>query len=645
MRGYWRAALLFATLFVAFLPQWVAAEDQSLEQVRTYVEDYYVDQVDASVLGRDSIKEIMAGLDQYSVYFTPQEFSSFVGSIDRAMSGIGVSVAQHESGLMLLEVFESTPAAKAGLKASDVITTVDGVTLAGKSMEEATSLLAGEAGTTVNVTVQRPGSEARLSFTIVRDKITIPTVESTRLGGNIGYFHLYSFNEHSAQELKQAMETLGPVKHYIVDIRDNGGGYLNAAQEVAGLFPGVMEVMMTEDSTGFQDILFSTKQDKTLNAPAFLVVNNQSASASEVLAAAVKEQGEEAAVYGTQTFGKGTVQTIFPLDNGGVIKLTVARFFSPEGKPIDQVGVTPDVETAPGKELDIAHRDALIKTNGLETTTVDKKTLDEGEGLAIVSKEPANWSLFSKEKVSLVKLGGKDTAFTLEPLSLSSLAVIPETKLSESDYFLGVEGEKAAVIDVKSPTTQASGRAPFLDVKDGRYFTDAIRVLANEKMIIGTGNQYYQPGKSATRAEVAKMLANALKLKSPEVRSSRYADVKSTSYYADELAALVEHNVLNGNQRYFRPDDTLSRGDLAVWIQKAFDLNRKGSAPFRDILPRSPYESAVNALYGASIVNGTGDGEFSPRRSVSRGEAAAMLYRALSSQASAPAITDIRLVP
>ncbi|NGP44957.1 PDZ domain-containing protein [Bacillaceae bacterium SIJ1] len=646
MRGTWKLAVFMALVFSVLIPQWTEAQDQSLEQVRTYVKDYYVDQVDPEILERDSIQSIMDGLDEYSVYLSPKDFSSFVGSIDRAISGIGVSVSPHEKGLEIVEVFKQTPAAEAGIKAGDILTTADGVTLEGKSSDEASSLLQGEPGTSLKVTVSREGTDETLTFTLFRAKISVPTVDYQVLGGDIGYFHLYSFNEQSANEMKAAMKAMGPVEQYIVDIRDNGGGYLNVAQEVAGLFPGVMEAVMTEDREGFQDLYFAAKQDQTFKPPVFLVINGQSASASEVLAAAVKEQGD-GVLYGTNTFGKGTVQTIFPLDNGGVIKLTVARFYSPSGAPIDEVGVTPDVETAQGEELFKAHEDALLRQWDLEGEDITALQGSAGKAFLLHSDHPSNWSMMEEEEVSLVELGGDGVDVSLEPLSLKTAALLPKTSMQqETTYLIGVDEETASRVEITGelgpPTTL---KAPFSDVKNDQYFTDAIRVLANETMVRGTGDARFRPHEKATRAEGAILLTRAMEL-TGQGKNSLFADVQKDDYYAPAVNGLVSEGVIQADAEHrFYPQKHLTRGEFAVWIQRAFNLQAGNDLPFTDVVANSTYGHAVSALYEASVIKGGSNQQFNPHQTVTRSDMAVMVYRALLLQTKDPDVQKITWMP
>ena len=218
------------------------------------------------------------------------------------------------------------------------------MSLKGKSVQAAVPLISGKENTTVSLTIKREKTEQPIKMTIRRAEIHLPTVESEMLGGNIGYIRLNSFATDSGKEMEKAIRSLAGAKGFIVDIRNNGGGYITAAQEIAGFFPGVEQAFQLREKNKKPQIYPSVNQQQKVNGPVSLLVNEYSASASEMLAVNLKEQ-KAATLYGEKTYGKGTMQSMYAFNDGSVLKMTTARFYSPKGVAVDKVGVSPDVKT------------------------------------------------------------------------------------------------------------------------------------------------------------------------------------------------------------------------------------------------------------------------------------------------------------
>lgn len=321
----------------------LASGDNVLPEIRSLIKNQYVDQVSADVLNAPTVEETLKRLgDPHSVYFTPEEYQNFLGNIDMRFYGIGVYMDMVPEGVKVVSVVSGSPAEEVGLKAGDVIIRAAGQSLAGLSSEEVVSLLRGPEGSIVRISVKQ-GTETK-DLSITRRAITEPTVTGDILGGHIGYLDLNSFGSDTPTEFETAVNRLRnqKVDSWIVDLRDNGGGYLSSAIDLAGYFIGPDVTVQTKDRTGTVEQYKAVDHGFTLSQPVIFLTNENSASASEVLTAAVKDH-RKATIVGTTTYGKGTVQSMFPLSNGGVLKMTVDHFYSPLGHEIDNIGVSPDV--------------------------------------------------------------------------------------------------------------------------------------------------------------------------------------------------------------------------------------------------------------------------------------------------------------
>ena len=262
-------------------------------------------------------------------------------------------------GLWFPKPSQIGPAEKAGLQAGDIITNVNGVNVKGESLQTVVSNISGQPNSYVSITFFQTATGQTVTKNIQRQIISLPNVEWAMLGGNIGYIRLYSFSEDAADELQKAIQSLKGAKGFIVDLRDNGGGYVSAAQEVAGLFPQVEYAFQLRERSGIPEVYKAIDQLTQFSGPVHILINGNSASASEMVSASVKEQ-KGATLYGQTTYGKGSMQTLFVLADESVLKLTTAKFFSPKGTAIDHIGVSPNIVTTKGEEETISHRDQLV---------------------------------------------------------------------------------------------------------------------------------------------------------------------------------------------------------------------------------------------------------------------------------------------
>lgn len=318
----------------------------NLIKVISLVRTQYLHPVDPTQLVDGAIKGIVGSLnDPYSVYLEPKTFSQLREQIKGSFGGLGILVGVKEEYLTVVRVYKETPAAREGIETGDVITRIDEHDARGIDLETAINLMRGEVGSQVKLTIDRQG--VTKEFTLVREEISVPTVEGQRIPGtDIGYLIISQFTERTGEEMNETLARLQnePLKGLILDLRDNPGGELTAAVNVAKNFIPKGPIVYIDYRFG-RDQEFSS-EGHTLQLPLVVLINERSASAAEILAGAVKDTGAGTLV-GVKTFGKGIVQTVFPLDNGAGLKLTTARYLTPDRNDIHQIGVEPDIPVEP----------------------------------------------------------------------------------------------------------------------------------------------------------------------------------------------------------------------------------------------------------------------------------------------------------
>lgn len=361
--------------------------DSHLLQVRRLIKDFYYHQVDDSILEKSSVEEIVKSLDSYSVYLTNEEADGFSDRIDYDYQGIGVRVEENDMGLGILEIFPLSGAADSGMEVGDIVTKVEGIEVNTLGLKRAIEKIRGEAGSKVQLEVYRSSKNELFNLLVERKKIHVPIVETKRLGANIGYIRLYSFGKTSADEMVKALHTLEGVEGYLFDLRDNGGGYLEVAQEVLGLFQNIDQAVRVRNRNQEEKILPVVRQSATFDARVALIINKNSASASELVAGSLRDN-REAVLFGQTTFGKGTVQSLYRIFDGslskviGFLKLTTSEFLTPKGNKIHNVGVHPNIYTEKDNEVKEAYQYLL------ENQTKDYHDLGE------ITKGPQDRSIY-----------------------------------------------------------------------------------------------------------------------------------------------------------------------------------------------------------------------------------------------------------
>ena len=328
-------------------------------EVLEMINKEYVDEIDQSKSMDSAINGLLQSLDPYSSYMSPEIFNEMQTETSGEFGGLGIEVGMESGVVKVISPIDDTPASRAGIKAGDYIVKINDTQVQGKSLSEAVDLMRGLVGSGIELTIRRRGEKKALTFDIVREIIEIKSVKSDLLEKNLGYIRLTSFNENSGEQIKKEIEKLEKnknVKAYILDLRNNPGGLLSQAIRISDFFLDNGEIVSTKSRKVSENRKWFAKQGDLTNGKALIVlINYGSASASEIVAGALKDH-KRAILLGESSYGKGSVQSIIPLKNKGAIRLTVAKYYLPSGKSISEVGVSPDIEI--GEETD----DFKIKT-------------------------------------------------------------------------------------------------------------------------------------------------------------------------------------------------------------------------------------------------------------------------------------------
>jgi len=313
----------------------------------------YVDEVDQSKSMDAAINGLLQSLDPYSAYMTPESFEGMQTETSGEFGGLGIEVGMEAGVVKVISPIDNTPASKAGLKAGDYIVKINNTQVQGKSLMEAVELMRGPVGSSIEITVRRRGVKKALIFNITREVIQVQSVKSELIDNNIGYIRLTSFNENSSEQIKDKINKLNKnkdLKGYILDLRNNPGGLLSQAIKISDFFLENGEIVSTRSRQASENRKwFAKKGDLTNGKTLIILINYGSASASEIVAGALKDH-KRAIILGENSYGKGSVQSIIPLKNRGAIRLTIAKYYLPSGKSISEVGVTPDIEVAEGSD-------------------------------------------------------------------------------------------------------------------------------------------------------------------------------------------------------------------------------------------------------------------------------------------------------
>tara|TARA_B100001057_G_scaffold476000_1_gene543416 strand:+ start:905 stop:2041 length:1137 start_codon:yes stop_codon:yes gene_type:complete len=308
----------------------------------------YVDDIDQAEIMDSAINGVLQSLDPYSAYMSPELFKEMQTDTRGQFGGLGIEIGMEAGVVKVISPIDDTPAAKAGIKAGDYIVKIGKEQVQGKSLMEAVKLMRGPVGTSIDLTVRRKNLKKPLEFKITRKIIEVQSVSSNVISKdkNLGYIRLKSFNENSDEQflkLIKKFEKNSKIKGYILDLRNNPGGLLTQAINITDFFLNDGEIVSTKGRNVSETRkFFARKGDEIKGKPIVILINNGSASASEIFAGALKDH-KRAIILGENSYGKGSVQSIIPLRNGGGMRLTISKYYLPSGKSISDVGVTPDI--------------------------------------------------------------------------------------------------------------------------------------------------------------------------------------------------------------------------------------------------------------------------------------------------------------
>lgn len=337
----------------------------SIEDVRTFTAVYnlvkqaYVEDVGDKRLMEAAIRGLLSGLDPHSEYLDPHQLNDLTEGTSGAYDGLGLEVLTIDGVLRVIAPIDDTPAERGGIRPGDIITRIDAKPVSSENVSESVELLRGNPGTSVVLTVLHEGESVPVDITLKREKIKVASVRARWLEPGYAYLRVSQFQEETGAELKRKLAKLKdkdlPIRGVVLDLRSNPGGLLTAAFEVSDVFLDSGVIVSTRGRLNDTDLSFSaTAGDLTAAAPLVILVDRGTASAAEIVAGALKDN-HRGLILGQKTFGKGSVQTVLPLEDGHAVKLTTARYYTPSGVSIQATGIVPDIAL---RDLKLAVRDA-----------------------------------------------------------------------------------------------------------------------------------------------------------------------------------------------------------------------------------------------------------------------------------------------
>jgi carboxyl-terminal processing protease len=346
--------LVLSFFILNFLPSLTYSKNELYEKIDLFgevlekIKKDYVDDINQAEMMESAINGVLQSLDPYSAYMSPELFKEMQTDTRGEFGGLGIEIGMEAGVVKVISPIDDTPAAKAGIKAGDYIVKIGKEQVQGKSLMEAVKLMRGPIGTSVDLTVRRKNVKKPLEFKVTRKVIQVKSVSSEIISKNknIGYIRLKSFNENSDKQFLKSIkefEKNSKVKGYVLDLRNNPGGLLTQAINITDFFLDDGEIVSTKGRKISETRkFFARKGDEAKGKPLIVLINNGSASASEIFAGALKDH-KRAIILGENSYGKGSVQSIIPLNNGGGMRLTISKYYLPSGKSISEVGVTPDI--------------------------------------------------------------------------------------------------------------------------------------------------------------------------------------------------------------------------------------------------------------------------------------------------------------
>jgi carboxyl-terminal processing protease len=387
-------------------------ETLPLEDLRTFTEIFakikndYVEPIEDKTLLENAIRGMLAGLDPHSAYLVPEDYKDLQAGTSGEFGGLGIEVGMEDGFVKVISPIDDTPADRAGIKAGDLVIRLDETPVKGMTLADAVKIMRGKPGTDIILTVVRAGEDKPLKITITRAIIRVTSVKSRMLDPGYGYVRISQFQSRTGENLREALANLedeadGPLKGLVLDLRNNPGGVLSAAVSVSDAFLKDGIIVYTDGRLDDAKLKFNAKPTDVLNgAPVVVLVNGGSASASEIVAGALQDH-QRAIIMGQKTFGKGSVQTILPMDNGSALKLTTAKYYTPSGVSIQATGISPDIEL---QNLKLTDSDAPV-TSRIKEADLARHLKSEGEDQkkGAESSDEATDSKADKDAVPLAR--------------------------------------------------------------------------------------------------------------------------------------------------------------------------------------------------------------------------------------------------
>ena len=351
--------LIISIFFIFFIEKSYSASDEIYKKIDVFSEvldkinNEFVDDIDQNEIMDAAINGVLQSLDPYSAYLSPEMLKEMQTETSGQFGGLGIEVGMEAGVVKVISPIDNSPADRVGVKAGDYIVKINEIQVQGKSLTEAVEIMRGPVGSEIEITVRRKGVKKALIFNIIREIIKIESVKSNVLDNTIGYIRLTSFNENSSDQIKSKIKELNKnekVKGYILDLRNNPGGLLSQAIKISDFFLDQGEIVSTKGRKSSENKKWFAKDGDLIDGKNLIVlINYGSASASEIVAGALKDH-KRAILVGENSYGKGSVQSVIPLQNRGAIRLTISKYYLPSGKSISEVGVTPDIEVTEGSD-------------------------------------------------------------------------------------------------------------------------------------------------------------------------------------------------------------------------------------------------------------------------------------------------------
>ena len=588
----------------------------TLDEARQLLRDHYVDQIPESILSLDSLDEILEALgDPYTYYMTAEQYQQFTDSVNgETLVGVGITVqTAYDDGFLVLSILPNSPAKEAGLQAGDRIIAVDGVEMTATT--DVRSAVTGKEGSTVTQTIRRSDGQVR-DFTMQRRAVVIPIVTYDK-EGNAGVIECISFGDSTGDTIEEALTALEPdVAAWIMDLRSNPGGDADAAAVSAGLFVGSDIMVYFRDANGNYRFVGTTQYCPDLtDKPLIILTSDYSASGAELFSADARDLGFGIAI-GQTTFGKGIAQMIFnsanteDLFDGDAMKITVYRFYSPDGTTNQWMGVIPTL---------------VMSKENTKTAAMLLTQPEPSRNAGYYKLELAGWTFYISRDEALS--GDNRAAFT-ELLE----ALPPSAALYEGERNSGWNAVTPAKL-AESLGLDFHART-FADAADSPFATE-IDTLSTFGLLEGYEDGTFRPTNAITRAEFCAMLSNVLDL--PEGQNLSFSDVADDAWYNKAVSAMAARGFVSGmGDGTFRPDDTITYeqmttilSSVAVWASmSAEELNGKTDislADYQDFSPWAQRPAWIMDQLGALV------GGLQPQDLATRETAAGMLYAMMDS--------------